>query len=439
MMSFRLSSFVGVMLVCATVTAGDWPQWMGPTRDGLWTETGIVESFPADGLPVKWRVPIHGGYAGPAVASGRVFVTDYVPAGAAGENDPGKKIELNGTERVLCLDAVTGEEVWKHEYDCAYKISYPCGPRTTPTVDEDRVYTLGAEGNLFCLQTADGKVLWSKDLKQEYKTTAPHWGFSGHPLIDGDKLICLVGGEGSVVVAFDKLTGKELWKALSASEEAGYCPPSIIEAGGTRQLMMWTPDAMNSLDPETGAVLWSIPLKPQYNMSIMMPRQSGDYLFASGIGEVGALFKLNSGKPAATVEWTGTPKTAAYCANSTPVVVDDVMYGVDCKGGQLRAVEFKTGKRLWESCAPTTGERRGGHGTAFLVKNGPRFFLFSETGDLILAKLTPKKYEEISRFHVLEPTGECFGRSVVWSHPAFAEKCCFARNDQEIVCVSLAK
>lgn len=423
----------------ASAVADDWPQWMGPTRDGVWQETGIVDKFPDDGLTVMWRVPIHGGYAGPAVASGRVFVTDYVRKEGDAANDPGKKTELQGTERVLCLDAATGAELWKHEYDCPYKISYACGPRATPTVDGDRVYTLGAEGNLFCFEAVTGKVLWSKELKKEYHTAAPHWGFAGHPLVDGDKLICLVGGEGSVVVAFDKLTGNELWKALSVSQEAGYCPPSIIEAGGTRQLIVWTPDDVNSLDPESGKVYWSAPLKPQYGMSIMMPRQSGDYLFASGIGEVGALLKLDVNKPAASIAWQGTPKNAVYCANSTPVIVNGTMYGVDCKGGQLRAVEFETGKRLWETTEPTTGDRRGGHGTAFLVRNGKTFFLFSETGDLILARLTPQKYTEISRFHVLEPTGECFGRPVVWSHPAFAEKSMFARNDKEIVRVSLAK
>ena len=434
----NIACFAVLLSGPAWLVADDWPQWMGPTRDGVWQETGIVEEFPEDGLMVKWRTPIHGGYAGPAVADGKVFVMDYVSEEGDATNNPGKKSDLQGTERVVCLDAGTGEELWKHEYDCPYKISYPCGPRCTPAVDEDRVYTLGAEGNLFCLKTEDGEVVWSKDLKKEYHTTAPHWGFAGHPLVDGDKLFCLVGGKGSVLVAFDKLTGEELWKALS-SDEPGYCPPSIIEAGGTRQLIIWTPNAINSLNPESGKVYWSVPLKPDFSMAIMMPRKSGDYLFASAIGEVGALLKLDSAKPAAKIEWKGTPKTAVYCANSTPIVDDGTMYGVDCKGGQLRAVEFETGKRLWETLKPTTGDGRAAHGTAFLVKNGSRYFLFSETGDLILADLTPEKYTEISRFHVLEPTGECFGRPVVWSHPAFADKCVFARNDKEIVCVSLAK
>ncbi|HTN76598.1 MAG TPA: PQQ-binding-like beta-propeller repeat protein, partial [Pirellulaceae bacterium] len=245
-------------------------------------------------------------------------------------------------------------------------------------------------------------------------------------------------GEGSVAVAFDKDTGKELWKALSAPD-AGYCPPTMIEAGGTRQLLIWHPKSLNSLDPATGKVYWSLPLEPAYGMSITAPRQAGDFLYASGIGGVATLFKLDRTKPAAEVVWEGERKSALYCANSTPLVDNGVLFGTDCDTGALRGVELATGKRLWETFAATTGTRRASHGTAFLVKNGDRFLLFSETGDLIIAKLTAAGYEEISRAAVVEPTSEAFGRPVVWSHPAFANKCCFARNDKEIVCVSLAK
>ncbi|MDB5335629.1 MAG: outer rane biosis protein BamB, partial [Planctomycetaceae bacterium] len=245
------------------------------------------------------------------------------------------------------------------------------------------------------------------------------------------------GGEGSVAVAFDKDTGKELWKALSA-REPGYSAPSIIEAGGTRQLLIWHCAAVNSLNPDTGKVYWSIPLEPAYGMSIMAPRKSGDYLFASGIGEVGVLLKLDAGKPGASEIWRSSIKSGVYCSNSTPFIDNGTIYGCCCKQGQLRGVKLETGDRLWETFAPTTGKSRANSGTAFIVKHEDRFFLFSETGDLILAKLSPEKYEELGRFHVLKPTGECFGREVAWSHPAFAERSLFARNDEELVCVSLA-
>ncbi len=435
-----LSLVVVVVLWNAVVAqAEDWPQWLGPTRNSVWNEQGTVDKFPEQGLPVKWRASVSLGYSGPAVAKGKVYVTDYMRETGDTSNNPGQRRELTGKERVLCFNAEDGKPIWEHEDSVAYKISYPSGPRCTPTVSDDKVYTLGAEGNLLCLDANKGNVVWSKELKKEYKTDSPQWGFCGAPLVDGQKLIVLVGGQGSVAVAFDKDTGKELWKALSASE-SGYCPPSIIEAGGKRQLIIWSADDVNGLDPETGSAYWTQALKPNYGMSIAIPQKHGDYLFASGIGGVGALFKLDKDKPGAAVVWRGTNKNALYSANTTPVIDDEgVLYGADCQSGQFIAMKLENGDRLWTSFAPTTNTRRGGHGTAFIVRNGDKYFLFSETGDLILAHLSGKSYDEISRFHVIDPTGECFSRDVVWSHPAFANKCCFARNDKELVCVSLAK
>jgi outer membrane protein assembly factor BamB len=339
---------------------------------------------------------------------------------------------------VLCFDAQTGRLLWKHEYNCPYNMSYPRGPRATPTVDGGRVYTLGAEGNLLCLNAADGRVVWSKELTKEYAVETPIWGFSGHPLVDGELLYCLVGGQGSVAVAFDKQTGREAWRALSASEP-GYCPPTMIEHAGVKQLLIWHPEALNSLNPRTGDVYWSTPLRPNYGMSITAPRKRGSYLYASGIGGVAALFRLDDTKPAAEVIWRGDAKSAIYSANSTPFIHDGVIYGADCQLGALMAASLEDGKRLWDTFQPTTGgDRRASHGTAFLVKHEDRFFLFSETGDLILARLSPQGYEELNRFHVLQPTNDTFGRDVVWSHPAFAERSVFARNDKELVCVDLS-
>jgi outer membrane protein assembly factor BamB len=312
---------------------------------------------------------------------------------------------------------------------------------------------LGAEGNLTCLDAKTGAVVWSKDFKKDYAAPVPIWGFCGHPLIEGDLLICLVGGPGSVTVAFDKNTGAERWRALTASE-SGYCPPTIIEAGGRRQLVIWDADNLNGLDPTTGAVLWSQPLKPMYGMSIMAPQVAdtprGRVLFASGIGRVAALYALAPDQPAARLLWRGEPKSAVYCANSTPFIAGDTLYGCDCDTGALTAVALADGRRLWETLAPTTGgARRGKHGTAFLVRQAAavagdpagttRTWIFSETGDLVLARLSPEKYEELGRMHVVDATNECFGRDVVWSHPAFAGGCIFVRNDRELVCVSAAE
>ena len=439
-----------VMTFFSTARADDWPQWLGPRRDSIWREPGLATAIPAAGLPVKWRVPVAGGYSGPAVADGRVYVMDYVAREGELVNGPNDRTLRAGTERLLCLDAATGRLLWKHEYDCPYSISYASGPRCTPTVADGRVYALGAEGNLACLDAATGRLLWSKDFKTLYAAPTPIWGFCGHPLVEGDLLVCLVGGPGSVAVAFDRVTGAERWKALTASE-SGYCPPTMIESAGVRQLVIWDADNLNALDPATGRVLWSQPLKPMYGMSIMAPQVAdtprGQVLFASGIGRVAALYALAADAPAARLLWRGEPKSAVFCANATPFIAGDTLYGCDCDTGMLTAVALDDGRRLWETLEPTTGgERRSKHGTAFLVRQAEgvagdptgttRTWIFSETGDLILARLSPEKYEELGRTRLLDPTNECFGREVVWSHPAFANGCILVRNDREVVCVS---
>lgn len=422
--------------------ADDWPQWLGPQRDGVWRETGIVEKFPEGGPKVRWRVPLGAGYSGPAVAGGRVYVLDRKLAKDA--SNPGNAFargQIPGTERVLCLNEEDGKVVWTHEYHCPYTVSYASGPRTTPVVSGGKVYTLGAEGNLFCLDAATGKEVWTRDFKKEFNVATPTWGFSGHPLIDGQKLICLAGGEGSVAVAFDKDTGKELWRALSATEP-GYAPPMIYEAGGVRQLIVWHPQSLNSLDPETGKLHWSEFVKANMGLSIASPRKHGDLLYVSSFYNGSLMMRLDSSKPAAEKIWaTKQPSEknteALHALMSTPFLEEGHIYGV-CSYGQLRCVKAGNGERVWETFAATTGKPvRWGH--AFLVKHEDRFFLFNENGDLILAKLTPKGYEEISRARLLEADNQDARRPVVWSHPAFANRSVYARNDREMVCVSLAK
>ncbi|MFN7878116.1 MAG: PQQ-binding-like beta-propeller repeat protein [Pirellula sp.] len=429
---------LGLSLSSATL-ADEWPQWMGPNRDGLWKETGIIDSIPESGLPVLWRVPIGGGYSGPSVAQGCVVVTDYQAVSPEVNNDPSTRDRREGKERIVCLDFKTGAELWKVEYPRPYSVSYAVGPRATPTIDGDLVYCLGAEGDLLCLKLKTGQEVWKMNLSEVYKTETPIWGHSAHPLIKGDLLYCLAGGKDHLVVALDKRTGKEVWGALNA-EEIGYCPPSIASINGVEQLVVWTPDTVAGLDLKTGKTNWSYPLVPNYAMSISAPRFQGNKFFASGIGEVAAMVELDkSGKPGKTLWSGGDMKRGVYSANATPLWIGDVIYGADCGSGKFIAVDAASGKRLWETYQLTAGgERRASHGTAFMVQNDWRSFIFAETGDLILAKLSKNGFEEKGRMKVVEPTGECFGRAVVWSHPAFANRCVVIRNDKEIVCVSLA-
>jgi outer membrane protein assembly factor BamB len=435
------------LLVTVPARAEDWPQWAGTRRDDVWRETGIVDKFPKGGPKVLWRQPLGPGYSGPAVVGDRVFVMDRPTSAGAVIKDAFAKEATPGKERVLCLDAKTGKEVWKHEYDCPYQnLSYPSGPRCTPLFHEGKVYSLGAMGHLFCLDATNGKVLWSKILPKEYKTKNPVWGYAAHPFIDGKKLITLVGGDGSAVVAFDKDSGKEIWRALS-SEEVCYSPPAIVEAGGKRQLIVWLSDTLNSIDPESGKEYWMAgypeDAKPQRpGVSIAQPIHVGDLIFVSSFYHGALAMKLAKDAPKAEVAYRGRDKNVMkaeglHALMATPAPRDGYIYGTGAQG-DLRCIEAATGKPMWKTQQPFGG-KDAIFGTIFFIPNADRWFLWTDQGDLIIAKLSAKGYEEIDRANLLKPSQFARGRNVVWSHPAFARKCMFARNDKEIICVNLAK
>ena len=435
--------FCGMIALTAAASPArgdDWPQWLGPQRDGIWRETGILDKFPPGGPKVLWRVPIAGGYTGPAVVGGKVYVMDRVLAKDAKVHSEAlfprrPSAGVPGSERVLCLNAADGKEIWKHEYDCPYSVSYPAGPRCTPVVAGGKVYALGTEGHLFCLDAEKGGVVWKHHFPSEYGVKAPMWGFSAHPLLDGQKLINMVGGDGTTVVAFDKDTGKELWRNVS-SREQGYCPPMIYDIGGKRQLVVWDAEAVHGLDPETGKEYWSHPAPTYQGMSIATPRMVGDSVFVTAYPMTAFLLRPGTGATPEVV-WKGDArKLGLFSVFSTPFVENGHIYGAS-SGGKLACVKADTGERVWETLVPIGGKMLPS-ADVFLVKNGDRFFIFNEHGDLIIAKLSPKGYEEVSRAKLLEATSLAWGRPVVWSHPAFAGKCAFIRNDKELICVSLA-
>ncbi|HXD85745.1 MAG TPA: PQQ-binding-like beta-propeller repeat protein, partial [Urbifossiella sp.] len=279
-----------LLSIALAASAADWPQWMGPQRDGIWSETGIRTDFKKGKPKERWRVPVGGGYAGPAVANGRVYIADKtLNPGAVAPNDPFAPVKLAATERVLCLDSKSGKELWKHEYNVVYAVQYPCGPRCAPLVHEGKVYSLGAMGHLCCLDAeksvkGKGQLIWSREFPAAYGVPVPIWGFAGHPIIYKDLLICLVGGrpgtnEGSVI-AFDKNNGQLRWRAVD-SDSPGYNSPVLIESAGATQLVVWTPKKLHAIDPATGKKYWSVPLEPKHGMSIMSPRKHGDCVFAA--------------------------------------------------------------------------------------------------------------------------------------------------------------
>lgn len=461
---FPLALLAGLALAAPT-PGPDWPQWMGPDRAGVFTQADLPDTFPKDGPPVEWRVPVGDGYAGPAVAGGKVFLLDRIKPGDAptptGAFDT--KTVVKGQERVRCLDAATGKDVWTHGYDCPYRLSYSAGPRCTPTVDGARVYALGAMGDLHCVNIADGKVLWAKNFPRDYGSPVPVWGFAAHPLVDGDNLICLVGGtDGRLVVAFDKVTGAEKWHALSFdSGDFGYNPPVIATLAGKRTLLVWHPKAVVGLDPATGAKRWDVPMTARSALTAPMLRTQGDRVFLTAFYEGSTLLEVT---PAgAKILWKSKARGERPAQTldlssiiTTPVWAGEHIYGVDSYG-ELRCLEAATGKRVWTDQRATRGrltppgvrERDTPSETApwserwacaFLTPTGgDKYLIFNEQGELIRAKLTPAGYEELGRVVLLEPTNKLAGRPVVWTHPAYAGGSVFARNDKELVRARLGK
>ncbi len=446
-MTTRILAPIAALSLLPTLAGADWPSWLGPHGDAVLTEPGILEGnrFPSDEPEVLWRTATGLGYSAPAVAEGKVFLADYVKDDGEIANNPGSRVRLLGHERVRALDLASGEPLWTYEYARPYSISYPSGPRAMPVYDAGNVFFLGAEGDLTCLDAATGEKRWSKDFAEDFGAETPIWGHSATPLVDGDLVYCVVGGKDAHTVAFDKSSGEERWRALSAPEP-GYCPPVIIEPAeghGDRQLVIWTPQELAGLSPATGEVYWTLPLVPKYGMAIAAPRidAARTRLFVSGIGPVAAMIQLGDNN-SASIAWRGTTKTAAYTSNSTPIIEEGIVYACDITSSDLVAFALEDGEHYWATTTPTLGENPPSgarHGTAFLTKHEPsgHFLLFRETGDLLLADLDQNGYTQLDSLHLLQPTNEAFGRPVVWTAPAFADGSVIVRNDVEIVRVSL--
>jgi outer membrane protein assembly factor BamB len=414
-------------------SAADWPEWRGTGRQGIWTETGIINTIPTERLKVQWRVPVRAGYSGPAVSQGRVFLLDHLPASAT-----------NVTERAICLDERTGKILWTREWSADYRgLDYANGPRATPTVDGDRVYVLGAKGSLRCLRTSDGSDVWTSDFVREFGAIVPGWGMSNAPLVVGKKLIAVAAGkDNSKVVAFDKHSGKEIWRALSSdNSEPGYSQPVLI-SHGRPQLVIWHTTALESLDPETGAVLWSQPFRITMNTPIATPAWSAPHLLVSGFFDGARMMTLGlSGD--AQLAWASQggseiKSDKLHALMSQPVIDGDYIYGI-CSFGQLRCLRRATGERVWETQAVTVEKAR--NASAWMVRNQDRIVILNDRGELILAKFAPSGYQEIGRTKVIEPTSSPGGRrelgAVIWSHPAFANRHMIVRNDREVIRVSL--
>lgn len=412
--------------------AEDWPRWRGPRGDGSWNAPRLPEQWPPGGPRRVWRQRLGGGYAGIAVADGRVVTMDRQKAA------PGTP-QADGTERVVCFDAASGKPLWTHAYPTRYgKLGgYANGPRAMPTIHEGRVYTLGAVGHLYCLEAATGKVVWSKDLVRDYQARIPEWGLAASPLVDGDRVVVHAGAQpGGSFLAFDRRTGKEIWRSLD--DPAGYCTPVLIERPAGRQLIAWTPENVHGLDPETGKRLWSVPYAVTYGVSIATPIIREDIVFVTGYWEGSKAIRLGSKPTDGTLLWEDSRQLRGLMAQ--PLYRDGCVFTIDKSIG-LVCFELKTGKKLWDDGHRMTPAGRNPHASMVWLNEGDRVLILNAAGELILARLGREGYREQSRVKVLDVP--------VWSHPAFAGEHIFVRGDgaerpeeaasQELICYRLVE
>lgn len=424
-------SLCALALLCAFAAscfADDWPQWRGPNRDGIWRETGIRATFEPGDLKPKWTAPIGPGFSGPTVAAGRVYLTD----------------RQGNAERVLCFESASGKPVWDYSYQAAYNRlgGYACGPRASVLIHDGLAYALGAMGHLHCLDAATGAVIWKLDLAARYQIQFPIWGIASSPIIQGDLILMQIGGADSAcLVALDRKTGAERWKALD--DQVNYSAPIAVDQAGRRIVIFWTGNQVVGINPADGTTCWRQPF-PHLKMplGIATPVISGDRLFVSGFYDGSLMLRLPAGELKIEKLWQRRGKSerntdALHSIISTPILKDNVIYGVDSYG-EFRALDAATGDRIWQDDSLTPHARWS---TIHMVQQPAedRVWMFNETGELMITHLSPRGVQVISRAKLL-PSGDAQApqRSVNWSHPAFARRCIFARNDDSLICVDLA-
>jgi outer membrane protein assembly factor BamB len=398
----RLLAALLVLVSAPAAIGDDWPNWRGPQRTGISAEAGWLDAWPAGGPPLLWKGEVGTGFSSMAVAGGRVFTIG----------------NANDTDTVFCFDAEKGGVLWKHAYSSELGDKYfEGGPTSTPTVDGDRVFTIGRWGELFCFEAATGRVLWSVNLQKGAGFPVPSWGFGGSPLVLENLLVLNVGDAGA---ALEKSSGKIIWK--SASLECGYSTPLPLRRGDETLLLLGSAKSYLAVEAKTGREAWRVKWITQYGVNAADPVVDGDSIFVStGYGKGGALLRLGKSEP--EIAWQG--KVLRTQMNPA-VLIGGHLYGVDgdtTEKTALKCVEFATGKEKW--ARPLAGAG------AVAAADG-RLIVLGGTGELMVAPASPGSFAPTARANVL--TGKC------WTVPVLANGRIYCRSaDGQVVCVDVRK
>jgi outer membrane protein assembly factor BamB len=419
MQKFQTNAFVTVpllwslfsLLVRMDASAGDWPQFLGPTRDGVYAGGDLATSWPKEGPPIVWQQKVGAGFSGPVVASGRLVL-----------------FHRDGNNAVIeAMDARTGKGVWRFEYPTDYSddFGFDPGPRATPAIADGKVFTYGAEGLIHAVDFKTGKKLWSVDAVARFNSGKGFFGRACSPLVEGSAVLLNIGGsDGAGIIALDKDTGKLLWKA--SGEEASYSSPTVASFGGKRRALFFTRSNLTSLDPANGRIDFEFPWKPAISASVSaaVPLVIGDQVFISASYQAGAAL-LRVRDAATETVWSGDDILSNQYATS--VHRDGFLYGVEGRvdhapGGSLRCVELKTGKVRWNSDAL---------GAPLVTLAGDQLLVLTDKGMLMIAPASTEDFKPVSRAQVLS--------FLVRAHPAIADGFFYARSKDRLVCVDLRK
>jgi outer membrane protein assembly factor BamB len=399
------------LTLTSSLSASDWPQFLGPTRNGISTETGLAKSWPEKGPPVVWEREVGEGYSAPVVSGGTLVLFHRV----------------GGEEIVEGLDAANGKPRWKFSYETSYSDDFGKGngPRSTPVVAEGKVYTLGAEGMLHCLNMKDGKKVWEKALAKEYELRQSYFGVGTSPLVEGNLLLVNLGAKGAGIVAFDKNNGKEVWRATD--DPASYSSSVAATIDGVRHVVFFTRTGLVGIDPKTGKVRFEKRWRSRTEASVnaATPLVVGGQVFLTASYDTGALL-VRVKKDGIEEVWSSNKSLSSHF--NTPIEKDGYLYGIDGRqdlkpGGKLRCVELKTGTVKWE---------KDGFGCASMILADGQIIALREDGELVLIHPTPDGYKEKARAAVLTAT-PC--RAEI----ALADGRLYGRDGKKLVCWNVKK
>jgi outer membrane protein assembly factor BamB len=392
--------------IAACALAEDWPQFLGPARNGVYSGNDLAASWPAAGPAVIWKKEVGQGFSSPVVAEGRLILFH----------------RIGGKEVVEALDAATGRAIWSFDYPTQYRddFGFDEGPRAAPTVGGGRIYTFGAEGALYCLDFDTGKKIWSLDTHRQFQVAKGYFGAAGAPLVDGGRVWMNIGGALAGLAAFDAATGKTLWTV--PNQEASYSSPVAATIQGSRHVLFFTRSGLVDVDPAAGKVRFELPWRARMKASVnaATPIVVDDFVFVSASYGTGAVL-LQIGNNGPKKIWDSDDALTNHYATS--VYKDGFLYGYHGRqeeGQSLRCIEFKTGKVRWNV---------DGFGAGTITLAGDKLLIVREGGELVLAAAAPSAFRQISAAKVLPPT--------IRAYPAIANGRIYLRNEKTLICLNL--